>query len=62
MGKKRKKNKKRHYLSEWDGHFFGKSSYGYGGFSLYSTKPEDIHKIATEVFGQTYYVDFTESS
>lgn len=53
--KRRKKNKKRDYLTEWDGTFF------HGDYSSYifsSTKPADVHKIAEEIFGKTYYIDF----
>lgn len=58
MPKRNKKNKKRKnntsYLSNFDNVFNLDTSYSY----LYnSTTPKEIHDIAIQVFGSTYYID-----
>jgi len=63
MGKKRKNKKKRDYLTEWDGKFYG---FHYNEtqahtFAIHTANSQDIHEVAQKIFGQTYYIDFSQT-
>lgn len=62
MGKKRKR-KKRNYLTEWDGKFYGSNTNQFNPYIIQKhAQPQDIHDAAEKIFGQTYYIDFSETN
>lgn len=60
MSKRKKKKPKRNYLSEWDSTFLGYDTNFYA--PLTSCTPKQVHEIAEQVFGSSYYIDFSSIS
>jgi hypothetical protein len=63
MSKKRKRNKKQQSNRKTPHWYYYDDEYEYYGSSIFSytqVKPKDIHKVAKQIFGQTYYITYED--
>jgi len=63
MGKKRRRSKKQQSNRKTPHWYYYDDDYEYYGSSIFSytqVKSKDIHKVAEQIFGQTYYITYED--